>query len=93
MLAGSYLIVITERECVGSFLGHPIYKVLSLKVFACDRSPKGSHDEKKMESEFYSLLKVAEKTPGLYFSYDVNITLRFAFSPYLRKNKDFFECE
>ncbi|KAM0057432.1 putative phosphatidylinositol-3,4-bisphosphate 4-phosphatase [Helianthus debilis subsp. tardiflorus] len=75
LVAGSYLIVITERECVGSFLGHPIYKVLSLKVFACDRSPKGSHDEKKMESELYNLLKVAEKTPGLYFSYDVNITL------------------
>ncbi|KAI3712783.1 hypothetical protein L1987_71348 [Smallanthus sonchifolius] len=76
LLAGSYLLVITQRKCVGSFLGHPIYKVLSLEVFSCDRSSKGSHDEKKrMESEFYSLLKVAEKTPGLYFSYDVNITL------------------
>nr|XP_043607637.1 phosphoinositide phosphatase SAC6-like [Erigeron canadensis] len=76
LLAGSYLVVITERECVGSFLGHPIYKVLSLKVFSCDRSAKNSWDDKKkMESEFYSLLKVAEKTPGLYFSYNVNITL------------------
>lgn len=32
--------------------------------------------QKKMETEFSALLKVAEKTPGLYFSYDVNITLR-----------------
>lgn len=32
-----------------------------------------------MESEFASILKVAEKTPGLYFSYDVNITLRSIF--------------
>ncbi|KAM0059790.1 hypothetical protein Hdeb2414_s0005g00185201 [Helianthus debilis subsp. tardiflorus] len=34
-------------------------------------------------SDFYSLLKAAEKTPGLYFSYDVNIMLRTVFSPYL----------
>ncbi|CAH1413723.1 unnamed protein product [Lactuca virosa] len=76
LLAGSYLLAITERENVGLYLGHPIYKVLSLKVFPCDRSLKSSCDEKKkMESEFSSLLKVAERTPGLYFSYHVNITL------------------
>ncbi|GJX38173.1 phosphoinositide phosphatase SAC7-like protein [Tanacetum coccineum] len=76
LLEGSYLVVITERKCVGSYLGHPIYKVLSLKVFCCDRSAKNSRYEKiKIESEFRSLLKVAEKTPGLYFSYDINITL------------------
>ncbi|GFY87828.1 phosphoinositide phosphatase family protein [Actinidia rufa] len=31
---------------------------------------------KKMETEFSGLLGVAERTPGLYFSYDINITLR-----------------
>lgn len=43
ILAGSYLIVITERECVGSYLGHPIFKILSLKVFPCDHSLKNSN--------------------------------------------------
>ncbi|XP_076921799.1 phosphoinositide phosphatase SAC7-like [Bidens hawaiensis] len=76
LLAGSYLFVITERECAGSYLGHPIFKVSKLKVFPCDHSVINSPDEqRKMESEFASMLKVAEKTPGLYFSYDVNITL------------------
>ncbi|KAL7247450.1 hypothetical protein ACSBR2_002378 [Camellia fascicularis] len=76
LLAGSYLIVITERECVGSYLGHPIFKVSSLKVFPCDHSLKNSPlEQKKMEAEFSGLLGVAEKTPGLYFSYNVNITL------------------
>ncbi|PWA46558.1 phosphoinositide phosphatase family protein [Artemisia annua] len=76
LLAGSYLFVITERECAGSYLGHPIFKVSKLKVLPCDLSLKNSPEEqKKMESEFSSVLKVAEKTPGLYFSYDVNITL------------------
>ena len=109
MLSGSYLLVITERECVGSYLGHPIFKVSSLKVFPCDHSLKNSPLEqvnllcsyclfllfanccfltllmnhlwqKKMETEFSGLLGVTERTPGLYFSYDINITLRWLFS-------------
>ncbi|XP_050226758.1 phosphoinositide phosphatase SAC7-like [Mercurialis annua] len=76
LVAGSYLIVIAERECVGSYLGHPIFKVTSLKILPCDHSLKSTPEEqKKMETEFSRLLNVAEKTPGLYFSYDTNLTL------------------
>lgn len=76
LLAGSYLIVITERECVGSYLGHPIYKVASLKILPCDHSLNNSPaEQKKVEAEFSRLLKLAERTPGLYFSYDTNLTL------------------
>ncbi|XP_019175528.1 PREDICTED: phosphoinositide phosphatase SAC7-like isoform X1 [Ipomoea nil] len=74
--AGSYLIIITERECVGSYLGHPIFKVTSLNVLPCDHSLKSSSvEQKRMKAEFSALLSVAERTHGLYFSYDVNITL------------------
>ncbi|XWS45639.1 hypothetical protein CRYUN_Cryun15aG0153800 [Craigia yunnanensis] len=76
LVAGSYLIVITGRECVGSYLGHPIFKVISLKVLPCDHSVKNSPEEqKKVENEFSRLLKIAERTSGLYFSYDTNLTL------------------
>ncbi|PPR88766.1 hypothetical protein GOBAR_AA31935 [Gossypium barbadense] len=76
LVAGSYLIVITERECVGSYLGHPIFKVMSLRILPCDHSLKtSSPEQKKVESEFAGLLKVAEKTCGLFFSYDTNLTL------------------
>ncbi|KAA0025607.1 phosphoinositide phosphatase SAC7-like [Cucumis melo var. makuwa] len=77
LLAGSYLIVITDRECVGSYLGHPIFRITSLKVFPCDHSVNSSplEQQKKMEAEFSGLLNVAEKTSGLYFSYDTNLTL------------------
>lgn len=76
LLAGSYLIVITERECVGSYLGHPIFKILSLKVFPCDHSLKNSNaQQKKMEAEFSALLNIAERTSGLFFSYNTNLTL------------------
>ncbi|PIN17227.1 putative phosphoinositide phosphatase [Handroanthus impetiginosus] len=76
LLTGSYLLVITERECVGSYLGYPIFRIISMKVFPCDHSLKNAPEEqKKMESELCHLLNIAERTPGLYFSYDVNITL------------------
>ncbi|KAJ8771100.1 hypothetical protein K2173_023425 [Erythroxylum novogranatense] len=76
LVAGSYLIVITERECVGSYLGHPIFKVTSLKTLPCDHSLRSSSaEQKKVENEFSALLNVAERTSGLYFSYDTNLTL------------------
>ncbi|KAG7560462.1 SAC domain [Arabidopsis thaliana x Arabidopsis arenosa] len=76
LLAGSYLVVVTESERVGSFLGHPIFKITTLKVLPCDHSLQNSPEEqKKMETEFSKLLSVAEKTTGLYFSYEVNLTL------------------
>ncbi|GAU29818.1 hypothetical protein TSUD_223640 [Trifolium subterraneum] len=76
LLAGSYLMVITERECAGSYLGHPIFKISSMKVFPCDHSLKStSAEQKKAEMEFSALLNVAEKTTGLFFSYETNLTL------------------
>ncbi|KAI9077395.1 hypothetical protein K1719_040708 [Acacia pycnantha] len=76
LLAGSYLLVITDRECVGSYFGHPIYKVSSMKVFPCDHPLNNTTaEQKKTELEFSKLLNIAEKTPGLFFSYDTNLTL------------------
>ncbi|XP_072956221.1 phosphoinositide phosphatase SAC7-like isoform X2 [Typha angustifolia] len=76
LLVGSYLLMITERECVGSFLGHPIFKVSALQILPCNLSLKNSSTEqKKVEAEFSNLLNAAERTSGLYFSYDINLTL------------------
>ncbi|RWR92952.1 phosphoinositide phosphatase SAC6 isoform X1 [Cinnamomum micranthum f. kanehirae] len=75
-LCRAYVVVITERECVGSYLGHPIFRVSSLKILPCNLSLKtSSPEQKKMETEFSVLLNAAERTSGLYFSYDVNLTL------------------
>ncbi|XP_020084555.1 phosphoinositide phosphatase SAC6-like isoform X2 [Ananas comosus] len=76
LLVGSYLLVVKERECVGSYLGHAIFRVSSLQVLPCNHSLKtSSAEQKKMESEFSTLLDAAHGTSGLYFSYDVNLTL------------------
>ncbi|XP_020683549.1 phosphoinositide phosphatase SAC7 [Dendrobium catenatum] len=76
LIAGAYLFVITSRECVGTYLGHPIYKVSTLEILPCNMSVDSSSvEQKKMEAEFSTLLYAAEKTHGLYFSYEVNLTL------------------
>ncbi|KAH9621513.1 hypothetical protein KSS87_003750 [Heliosperma pusillum] len=76
LLRGSYLFVINERQCVGSYLEHPIFKVASMKILPCDHSLKTSPaDHKRMETEFSTLLNCAQGTTGLFFSYDVNLSL------------------
>lgn len=37
--------VVTESERVGSFLGHPIFKITTLKVLPCDHSLQNSPEE------------------------------------------------
>ncbi|XP_006662879.1 phosphoinositide phosphatase SAC7-like [Oryza brachyantha] len=71
----SYFLVITDRDCVGSYLGHAIFRLTGLKVLPCNKSVNASAEQKKMETEFSELLDAAERTIGLYFSYDVNLTL------------------
>uniref|UniRef100_A0A0D9VLK5 SAC domain-containing protein n=1 Tax=Leersia perrieri TaxID=77586 RepID=A0A0D9VLK5_9ORYZ len=75
LAVGSYFLVITGRDRVGSYLGHAIFKVTGLKVLPCSNSHSSSGQQGKLEKEFSELLHAAEKTIGLYFSYDINLTL------------------
>jgi hypothetical protein len=80
LAVGSYFLVITDRDCVGSYLGHAIFKVTGLKVLPCNNAlTTTSAEQKKMESEFSELLDAAERTIGLHFSYDINLTLSLIF--------------
>ncbi|AQK52983.1 Phosphoinositide phosphatase SAC6 [Zea mays] len=76
LAVGSYFVVITDRDCVGSYFGHAIFKVTGLKVLPCNSAHNTtSAEQKKMETEFSELLDAAERTIGLHFSYDINLTL------------------
>ncbi|BFG36434.1 hypothetical protein CerSpe_227080 [Prunus speciosa] len=78
LLAGNYLLVITSRTEVGAFLGFPVYRVTSMKFLSCNEVLKNSTlQEKKDEAYFMALLKTVQSTPGLYFSYQTDITLNF----------------
>ncbi|XVE76569.1 hypothetical protein DITRI_Ditri12bG0184000 [Diplodiscus trichospermus] len=76
LLAGTYVLVITSRKEVGSFLGSLVYRVESMKFLACNEALRHSNSqEKKDEAYFMTLLKTVEATPGLYYSYETDITL------------------
>ncbi|XP_025827070.1 phosphoinositide phosphatase SAC7-like isoform X7 [Panicum hallii] len=75
LAVGTYLLVITDRDCVGSYLGHAVFKVTGLRVLPCNSSPSASAEQKNVDTEFSELLDAAERTIGLYFSYDSNLTV------------------
>ncbi|URE00108.1 SacI domain [Musa troglodytarum] len=65
LLVGAYLLVITERESIGSYLGHAIYRVSGMQILPCNHSLNNSSAEQKtMEAEFSVLLNAAEGTSG-----------------------------
>ncbi|KAL6902313.1 hypothetical protein ACP4OV_005189 [Aristida adscensionis] len=76
LLAGSYILVITSRKDAGSYLGSPVYHVNSMKFLCCNEAIKHlTSQEKRDEAYFMSLLRIAETTCGLYYSYDRDLTL------------------
>jgi hypothetical protein len=74
---GTYLLVITSREEVGNFLGLPIFRVTAMKFLPCNEALRfATAQEKKDETYFRTLLQALETTPGLYFSYETDLTLK-----------------
>ncbi|KAL7136216.1 hypothetical protein ABFS83_10G014600 [Erythranthe nasuta] len=76
LLAGTYILVITSRKEVGTYLGFPVFLVTSMKTLPCNETSRFlTNEEKKDEAYFMTLLKIVESTPGLYYSYGTDITL------------------
>ncbi|CAK9323369.1 unnamed protein product [Citrullus colocynthis] len=76
LVAGVYMLVITSRKEAGNFLGFPVFQVTSMKFLPCDAALKlSTSQEKRDEAYFLTLLKTVETTPGLYYSYQTDITL------------------
>ncbi|KAL8152599.1 hypothetical protein V2J09_010359 [Rumex salicifolius] len=78
MVSGTYILVITSSKQVGTYVGFPIFRVQSMKFLTCNQaSQQLTAQEKKAEAYLKDLLKVVESTPGLYYSYETDITLNF----------------
>ncbi|KAJ9545179.1 hypothetical protein OSB04_024886 [Centaurea solstitialis] len=76
LLAGTYILVITSQKDVGTYLGFPVFRVMSMKFLSCNADLRNlTNQQKKDEAYFQALLKVVEETPGLYYSYETDITL------------------
>ncbi|KAK1354152.1 hypothetical protein POM88_047408 [Heracleum sosnowskyi] len=62
------------KKEVGTYLGFPIYQVMSMKFLSCGQSSRPlTSEEKRDESYYLNLLKTVESTPGLYYSYETDI--------------------
>ncbi|XP_071738480.1 phosphoinositide phosphatase SAC8 isoform X2 [Rutidosis leptorrhynchoides] len=76
LLAGTYVLVITSHKEVGTYLGYPVSRVISMKFLSCNGDVRNlTNQQKKDEAYFQTLLRVVEETPGLYYSYETDITL------------------
>ncbi|KAF9619394.1 hypothetical protein IFM89_006581 [Coptis chinensis] len=84
LLAGTYLLVITSRKEVGTYLGFPVFRVMSMKFMACNgilrlsscQERNNRFCRKRDEAYFMSLLRTVESTLGLYYSYETDLTLK-----------------
>ncbi|KAJ6425264.1 hypothetical protein OIU84_025937 [Salix udensis] len=76
LVVGTYMLVIISRKKVGEFLGFPVFRIAAMKFLPCNEALKFSTaQEKRDEAYFMNLLRVVESTPGLYYSYETDITL------------------
>lgn len=76
LVVGTYMLVIISRKEVGEFLGFPVFRIAAMKFLPCNEALKFSTaQEKRDEAYFMHLLRVVESTPGLYYSYETDITL------------------
>lgn len=76
LLVGTYILVITSRKEVGRFLGFPVYRVTAMKSLACNEALRFSTPQEKKDEEYYmTLLRNIEASPGLYYSYETDVTL------------------
>ncbi|XP_042509430.1 phosphoinositide phosphatase SAC8-like [Macadamia integrifolia] len=76
LLAGAYVLVITSQKKVGTYLGFPVFRVMSMKFLSCNEALRHSpSQEKRDEACFMTLLRTVESTPGLFYSYGIDLTL------------------
>ncbi|XP_043726176.1 phosphoinositide phosphatase SAC8 isoform X4 [Telopea speciosissima] len=76
LLAGTYVLIITSRTEAGTYLGFPIFRITAMKFLSCNEALKlSTSQEKRDEAYFMSLLRTVESTPGLYYSYEIDLTL------------------
>eukprot|EP01087_Luapelamoeba_hula_P009042 TRINITY_DN2305_c0_g1_i1.p1 TRINITY_DN2305_c0_g1~~TRINITY_DN2305_c0_g1_i1.p1 ORF type:complete len:620 (+),score=96.57 TRINITY_DN2305_c0_g1_i1:19-1878(+) len=73
LVAGPYLIVITDRERVGQIAGHDVWRVKGTKIIPFVKA-KLSSEKQQDEAKFLAMLNVMLKTPSFYFSYTYDLT-------------------
>nr|CAI5836938.1 unnamed protein product [Callosobruchus analis] len=75
LIAGSYLVIATQRELVGYIAGHPIWKLAKTELIPYVRSHLHLKPEQQRDNNIYiSMVEHVLSTPFFYFSYSYDIT-------------------
>lgn len=75
LLAGRYLIIVTQRDLVGYIAGHAIWKLVKAELLPYCRSMLHLNNEKLADNNVYlNMVENVLATPGFYFSYSYDIT-------------------
>ncbi|XP_066255280.1 phosphatidylinositol-3-phosphatase SAC1 [Euwallacea similis] len=75
LLAGRYLVLLTQRDLVGYIAGHPIWKLVKAELVPYSRSLLHLNNEKLVDNNAYlSMVEHTLATPSFYFSYSYDIT-------------------
>ncbi|CAG9764063.1 unnamed protein product [Ceutorhynchus assimilis] len=75
LLAGRYLVIITQRDLVGYIAGHPVWKLVKAELIPYSKSLLHLTNEKQADNNVYlSMVENVLATPSFYFSYSYDIT-------------------
>lgn len=75
LLAGYYLVIVTQRELVGYIAGHAIWRLVKAELLPYCRSMLHLNAEKESDNNLYlNMVEQVLSTPFHYFSYSYDIT-------------------
>ncbi|CAH1957103.1 unnamed protein product [Acanthoscelides obtectus] len=75
LIAGCYLVIVTQRELVGYVAGHPIWRLVKTELVPYVRSMLHLKPEQQRDNNIYlNMVEHVLSTPFFYFSYTYDIT-------------------
>lgn len=96
LIAGHYLVVVTQRELIGYIAGHAIWRVAKTELIPFSTNILHLNAEQAADNNTYiQMIEQVLATPYLYFSYSYDLTHSLQrlhdFAPDVWRNKSLFE--
>lgn len=75
LLAGSYLVIATQRELIGFIAGHAVWRLAGTQLIPYFKSTLHLNPEQQKDNnEYVNMVELVLGTPNFYFSYTYDLT-------------------
>uniref|UniRef100_A0A8D9BUV5 Phosphatidylinositol-3-phosphatase SAC1 n=1 Tax=Cacopsylla melanoneura TaxID=428564 RepID=A0A8D9BUV5_9HEMI len=76
LLAGAYILFITERKKIGTVSGQDIYQIVQTEMFPCCPTKEKimTNHQASLNQQYISMIKKILSTPYFYYSYTYDLT-------------------